>query len=682
MPKQMRFKKIASAKQLLVEKATDLRKILVLDAAHWAVNGMGIDHVVFNKDFLTYMDTDKNQRIRVAEVKNAVAWLLDVLKDYHGINERTTSVTIADLNYENNADAKDIKNTIELIAGNLHKEGVATLTFEELSFANLYMNASLNGDGVIVIDKIDSAVLQEYLRAVESIEGNTPDKSTLPGIGKKELDLFNSSMTAYLSWYKNGKVDYCDAKVLQFIELHKKLKGKLIEFFDLCEAANFKIFKTIGFGEATVNGNSAEDIRKFFEGGLLSEVNSNGVIDIENSWINPCYKGDLKKYMALGAKLGFFAEDNKLEMSAFNDKLGEMDSVVSYYEARPTDKFNIFAVSKLEEWAEIKAYDDVLRLIERDLSVKSAIDGYEKLRKLMVYQANMLEFVNNFVNLSKLFDPKKFAIMQTGYLVLDGKHFSLATMVKNMAEHKKIISRSNICVAYVEVSANNGIFDKNTMAVAITAGTMRNIFIGKMGIFCGCDGVEYDAKLVDLIQQPVSIKEALLAPFVKFGEFSSKQADRFFSSKNQELDKAVTQDIQSGKILDSAKVPQAGGKTSLPMLLMGGGFGLAAVGSAFAFLVSSLKSVSVWQIFAVLFGIILVISAPMLLVSLSKLYNRCISDFLAASAWAINPRMRLSNRMSLIFSSRPKYPKCSVTVRGGDMVNEFFKKRHDKESRS
>ena len=124
MPTKMRFKKIASARQLIVDKATDLRKIELLDSAHWAVNGMGIDHVVFNQDFLNYIDSDKNQRVRVSEVKSAVAWLLAVLKNYHAIDERSTSVTIEDLNYENNSDAQDIKNTVELIAGNFTKRGL------------------------------------------------------------------------------------------------------------------------------------------------------------------------------------------------------------------------------------------------------------------------------------------------------------------------------------------------------------------------------------------------------------------------------------------------------------------------------------------------------------------------------------------------------------------------------
>ena len=92
------------------------------------------------------------------------------------------------------------------------------------------------------------------------------------------------------------------------------------------------------------------------------------------------------------------------------------------------------------------------------------------------------------------------------------------------------------------------------------------------------------------------------------------------------------------------------------MMLMGGGIGIAALGSAFALIVNTLKSIPVWNVIVVLVGIIFVISAPMVLVSIIKLCRRHVSDFLAASGWAVNPRMRLSNRMGLIFTHIPPLP--------------------------
>ncbi|MGE4565609.1 MAG: hypothetical protein AB7F32_12110, partial [Victivallaceae bacterium] len=52
--------------------------------------------------------------------------------------------------------------------------------------------------------------------------------------------------------------------------------------------------------------------------------------------------------------------------------------------------------------------------------------------------------------------------------------------------------------------------------------------------------------------------------------------------------------------------------------------------------------------------------APMLSVSLVKLWSRSITDFLAAGSWAVNPRMRLSNRMGLFFTHKPAIPPGST----------------------
>ena len=114
------------------------------------------------------------------------------------------------------------------------------------------------------------------------------------------------------------------------------------------------------------------------------------------------------------------------------------------------------------------------------------------------------------------------------------------------------------------------------------------------------------------------------------------------------------------------------------MLLMGGGVGLAALGSSVAFIANSVQNVAAWKIVAVLFGIAFTISAPMMLVSIVKLMNRRVSDFFAAGGWAVNLQMRLSRKMGLLFTRRPKIP-FGVTMRGDllDLVR-YDEKKHRK----
>ena len=109
---------------------------------------------------------------------------------------------------------------------------------------------------------------------------------------------------------------------------------------------------------------------------------------------------------------------------------------------------------------------------------------------------------------------------------------------------------------------------KMTLAVAVTSGDIRHIFVGQTGVFADAAKVEWDAKVIDLVQQPVSLGEAIRSPFYRFGEFTSKQANRFFSAKSEAMEKSLAGSIAAPK-------PQQAPAFSGAMLLMGGGVGIA-----------------------------------------------------------------------------------------------------------
>ena len=93
---------------------------------------------------------------------------------------------------------------------------------------------------------------------------------------------------------------------------------------------------------------------------------------------------------------------------------------------------------------------------------------------------------------------------------------------------------------------------------------------------------------------------------------------------------------------------------------MGGGVGIAAIGSAFAFMAKSIQGVSVGAILAVFFGILLIFGGPIITLSLMKLFRRNLAIFLEANGNALNGQMRLSLRMGRFFTFKPSLPKHSL----------------------
>jgi len=238
---------------------------------------------------------------------------------------------------------------------------------------------------------------------------------------------------------------------------------------------------------------------------------------------------------------------------------------------------------------------------------------------------------------------------------MNGYNFHMCMIVHDVAAHKKIAATSNVCVMYINATTGTAPAVKSmTLAVAVTAGTMRRLFIGKSGVFYTPDGLIWDAVITDLIQQPVSLKEAILMPFYRIGDIIQTQAEKHFAAKTNALEADVTKNVDA-KLAGGDQAKKEGG-LNMPMLIMGGGVGIAALGSSFAFMAKSLQGVSIWRILAVLLGIFIIICAPFVILSLLKLFRRSLTRFLEANGCALNREMRLTLALGRIFTYVPRIP--------------------------
>jgi hypothetical protein len=163
-----------------------------------------------------------------------------------------------------------------------------------------------------------------------------------------------------------------------------------------------------------------------------------------------------------------------------------------------------------------------------------------------------------------LFSTGKPSRLQMGKLIMDGRHFTLTMPVVNVAEHKRIVQSSDICVLYVEISRTvAGKPEKQLLAVAVTGGTMRTLFVGKHGVFLDTDGNLFDARITDMVDQPVSIGEALKDPYFRFADFIGKQTEKMFNSRNAVIQKDLTKNFDPAAIPAKpgtpAGTPAAGG---------------------------------------------------------------------------------------------------------------------------
>lgn len=663
------FRKVGGAWQLQINTIKDLQRLLTLDAAHWALTSISVETLRFERKFLDFVDIDRNGKIRTDELREAIRFVLAVFRDYSGVESKSDRVSLTALNPEDSNGAAALE-AAKLILTNLGRADGEDISISEITNDHdICACTERNGDGVITPSPELPEDLSEALELVMSSHSGElrKDISGVSGVNLDDLVEAEKAVCCYLKYIDEPAAS--PDKLLPFGEdtgeiysVYAPMVSVIDDFFLWVSAREF-------YASAPENtpknepgsANGTETLRKLLNDTPVAFPTADGCLNIAGA-LNPLYAGGLKKLSQLPRLQSYFSKKRLtqadwLKLKAVLAPYGEWLSRSSV--GAP---FSAIDVNHLRELYKNGAFEELIKLAEADLMAGKVLAGGQTLLKIALLQKYIIELANNFATLSELFNILSPSRLQAGKLVMDGRHYTLAMNITDIAEHKRIINASNICVAYVEITRGMPkALVKQLLAVAITSGSMRNLFVGKRGVFFAASGETFDARIVDFIEQPVAINEALKSPFYRFGNFLTQQADKFFTSKSAAAQKDLGAKLSSGKLtLPSAPVPAPKPQTpavSGSMILMGGGIGLAALGSSIAFIVKSLQNVSIMNVLAVLFGILLIFGGPMVITALIKLYRRNLTRYLESAGCAVNQQMRLSHKMGLIFTFTPKLPK-------------------------
>lgn len=689
----MMFRRIGGAGQLALRDIDDLPHVLELDEAHWALTGIDIDFLRTDRQFLDFIDEDHNGIIQADEVKRAVAWFLAHIRPEARPELGSPELRLDSIDVSAPEGAA-LFAAARVVLRNLGIPDSPVLSLSQIrNDDGILSNACCNGDGVITPGCFTgdcregaSAIpenphLAEIVSRIMEIIGSCRDLTGAEGINRELLDSFRSGAEQYLSWYEAPEnrpelLRPCGERTADFAAAVENLQERIDRYFLHCAALDF--LPSLSCRPPLVEGDGdvpeSAPMQELLEKLPIATPRPDRVLDF-SAPLNPLYEKELHALAAHPA-MAEFLTGSVLSEAMWRRLTSLLAPCLEWKNAEPDKAYEKIEPAILKQWLTDGSLEELRRRIDEDLTIARELTAYHSLIKLTLFQQYLLEFLNNYVSLGALFNPRAASMLQTGKLVMDGRHYTFATPVKNLAEHKRIATMSDICVLYVEATTGRTENARRmTLAVAVTSGNIRNLFIGKHGIFYAVDGSVWDARIIDLIQQPVSISEALKMPFFRFGEFVARLADRFFSTKSTEVQKTLEKTITTGAVL-TPPAPAPAAKPQTPavsgsMMLMGGGIGIAAIGSSVAFIIKSLQNISILNVLAVLLGIILIFGGPMVVISLVKLYRRNISRFLEANSCAVNRPMRLSRKLGLVFTFAPPLPRAGLLKE--DLVDLFRK---------
>ena len=671
----MIFRKIGGQYQLIIDTPEDLKAIPTLDEALWMCTGAPIESFICDKAFLKYLDSDENGRIRTDEVKDAVTWILSVLSDLK-ILAVDSEVFPLDAINSTTPEGKQLRLSAERVLANLELKDSKHIKLEHTrDLQKILASGECNGDGVIPVGSVTNKKIQDFINDIMDTVGSTTDASGMKGITSEHLDTFIKDAKAYLEWHDKGKLKHGqqtssvmiwgDETATAYTSI-KAVKDKLDEFFAQCrllEAA--PISSDYFYKELTTNEefdmSDTDSINQEIKKAPLAPPSPDEILHF-NKKTNPAFRVQLLKFQNLVlSRIKNSRRASTLNYDEWEELKSEFANYAEWESGKPGNKVEQLGLEKLRKYCDGTFEAELRPIFEKDLTVADEIKKIGEVEKLILYSRHLLKFTNNFISFTALFDPSALSMIQTGKLIMDGRHFDLNVKVKDRALHKKIAQKSNICVMYLKLtSKKDGKILDSDIATAVTSGNIRNLYIGKRGVFFTPDGAEWDAEVIDFLQQPVSISEALKMPFTKLGQFLKKQTDKFKNSTYNQIESGVGSSVNN--VTKSIQKPTPTQKSSwtAPMMLLGGGIGLAGLGSAFASVMNALKNNTVLlKIGFFVLGLIIILAIPIIVSAILKLRRRNIGVFFEACGWSINTPMRLTFRLGLLFTRTPAFPENS-----------------------
>lgn len=664
----MHFNHYGRTYQLRITTPEDLEAILDLDESLWAATSAPATVFRCDPRLTECLDSDGNGRINTHEVKSAIRWLFDVLGDRSGIGKGDDSFPLSAIR-EDSPQGNGLLGSARYALRTLGKTADDRISLADVrAFLGNLQQQPLNGDGIVVPEAAPDPVTKQYIEDILAATGGVPDASGRQGVSGASITAFDEATDAFLSWRAKGELSPGEAMsdvmplgsdTPSVYEVFIRYAEKIDLYFDLARAAKYdpslaERLRPGSSGAGDVELSRSEALNEYLARGPVATPPEEGKLVVSGEGVNPLYRpwiAELREKV-LGPVLG--AVSDALTEDEWTRVRSTLDPHGAYLAEKAGECVEPIPVERLETYRGGACKAIVEGLIEEDGQVASIRTAVEEVERLLLYHAQLMQFADNFVSFGQLYSVSERAMFEMGSAVIDGRWFNLALKVDDLAGHSAIAATSNIFTSYMEVTGGE---TDETFVVAIPAthGARGNLGVGKRGVFFDTDGNEYDARVVRVIENPISLREALVAPFVRLWDFVLGKIEALAGASEKNLQKS-TETLMAKPAPDAASAGGARMPGGPAGLLVGLSVSAAAIGSSFAFVTKTLSGMSRGQVLTGLAGAACVVLVPVALIAVLKLRRQDLSSLLEGCGWAVNARMRLSRPLRRQFTRRVFFP--------------------------
>lgn len=653
--------------QLQFKSIDDVLELKNLDPKLWVALTCPVKGLEFSEETLNLLDTDKNGRVRVPEILEAVEYIKTYFKKPEIIMEKGDSIPLDALGETVFSCGHSPIDSAKAVLSILGKEDASEITLSDLEGNDkLFSPSVINGDGVLPPDAIKDEFTANVVRDIITCTGGTDDISGVKGVNREEFEAFFKDLRAIRAWRDSAKenapeIFFLNLKTDSAASAYLKVKDKIDEFFLRCslslydknaaDALREKEEELLASGEKL----SEEQLRDL----SLSYLTDESELPLTKG-INPAWKEDIEAFVKNTLSVIYKDEDKCLSESCWKKIKEDFAPYIAWYAERPESGVNALSLDRISEILASDAEQIIGSYLEQESKHPPIALASVELRKMVLYRRDFLTLLKNYVSFEDFYNPQIKSIFQAGRLYIDGKSTDLVFRVNDAAKQGIMAPLSQCYILYCNCSRPS---ENKTIQIAavISAGSRDNLMVGRNGLFYDRKGNDWDATITKIIENPISIREAFFSPYKKLMRLVQERIAKSASEAENNITSKMTSFVDDpNKLSESARELKA--KAPKKIFDVGTIAALGVAVSGLAGVIGSIVGIVTqkwWMPPVFIIGLMLIISLPSMLLSWLKLRQRNIAPILDAEGWAVNGNVKINLPLGKLFTSLAVRPKGS-----------------------
>ena len=662
------FVNIGGASRVKINRGEDIAHLGELDPKMWTVLSCPISGLEIDEKSLKYMDCDADGKLRVNDVVAVSKWITSLLRDKDLILKGNDSIDLSQINTEDENGLKLHNSAIQILK-NLGKEGSVISLADTADITAIFEKTRFNGDGIITEASTDEQAEKAAIAAAVATVGGVQDRSGAAGVGAEQIEAFYKNLSDYTAWCNaEVKAPFGD-KTDALIEAYNSLDAKVKDYFMRSELAAFSpdSTSTLDVQTARIEAISAENLaskREEIAAYPLARITGKSEIDLSCS-INPAWAAQFE----LVRSVAIDSDKKSITLDEWNAIGAKFTDYVAWKGAKAGAAVESLGLDAIKDFIAQDKKAALLELVAKDTALKEEAENIEMVDRFLHIYKDFYRLLKNFVTLVDFYDKDKSTvpIFQSGTLLIDQRACRFCMKVADMGKHNASAATSGMYLLYCDCTTKS-VPGTLKIVAAVTVGDVGEFIVGKNGVYYDNAGVEWDAVITKIVDNPISVAQAFWSPYRRMATAVENLINKSAADKDAKMMAKATTSINSAPAAAAAPAGPDGKPVPAPPfdiakfagIFAAIGMAVGMIGTALASIFKGLFDLTWWQLVLVFVGIMLLISGPAMIMAWMKLKRRNIAPLLNANGWAVNAASKISIPFGETLTELPKYPKMKL----------------------